>query len=867
MNATIKGFKCYDHVEVSFSMGEITLLKGASGIGKSTIFQAITWCLYNTVRGVEPRAETKGQELSVLIRLHNPVKGITHIYRRKKPCLLKVMTTSGEYVDKSAQSIINTIFAEPSMWEIAAYIKQKGENALTSRSASERMEVISRLAFGGEEPDDYINRIEAEISTKFSEHKTLQDEISRDTMSINGYLSMYRIDISGYLPPDKHALLLMEMNQTRGEIDKLIYLQQEQKKLAGIIYTLEEQVRTASHKIANINIPVIDINALSKELEERKRQKDIYLVASGYIREEIELRRKVEIVEKSVLPILLNAKTTALDLSGEERLYSYMKGIADANRVPYDEEKIGIMIKELEEIVAIQPKRRAVTVGKRILALPQPSPIPIASEWTVSTYLDFVPTPNPINVSDIHLLESEVNSLRNTIIESRKILRCPHCSGGLKYMGGILQTCTVPDLDLSGELSKKEMELTDIQSRYKIAEEKRSMEIRTENERRRIERMTIQQKRQTENKMIEEARLTQSMLAEQRRRLEKEFAAYGLGDDVKAVVDSIQDSRELSQWEISSHVSKIAALRTIKILPNPLIVHGYTSEDVKRYQEWIKLKEHHKIVLERITADISTYDVNKESSRINSIQATIQEYTLLMRQKADYMQSLEVSEKKLRDAKVSEDLSVDRRLYENQCRYGDTERKLHMSSGAKYVLDCQRILEEKKMRATALYTTLADLDNMKKIARDIECFTLQRVVDSINHVVGDIISHLFDHPITVSINLFKETKTTGKIKPNVNISIIYRGSEYDSVSQLSGGEADRISLALTLAFNQIACLPCIFLDEVFSSLPNEKREAALEAIRMHAPGKMVVIIAHEGVEGIFDKTIEIEKVSKKYTHL
>ena len=152
---------------------------------------------------------------------------------------------------------------------------------------------------------------------------------------------------------------------------------------------------------------------------------------------------------------------------------------------------------------------------------------------------------------------------------------------------------------------------------------------------------------------------------------------------------------------------------------------------------------------------------------------------------------------------------------------------------------------------------MADWDNLKKVARDVECIALQRTVDSINRVVGDIATQLFDDPITINIALFKETKTTHVVKPQVNVAINYRGVEYDNVKNLSGGEADRVSLALTLAFNVISASPILIFDETMAFLNASVKEACLKAIRNYATDKMVIIVAHEAIEGHFDHTIDL----------
>jgi DNA repair exonuclease SbcCD ATPase subunit len=54
MKLYLTNFRRYDSVAFEFNDG-ITKITGESGAGKSTIFEAICWCLYGKVTDVTPR--------------------------------------------------------------------------------------------------------------------------------------------------------------------------------------------------------------------------------------------------------------------------------------------------------------------------------------------------------------------------------------------------------------------------------------------------------------------------------------------------------------------------------------------------------------------------------------------------------------------------------------------------------------------------------------------------------------------------------------------------------------------------------------------------------------------------------------------
>ena len=104
---------------------------------------------------------------------------------------------------------------------------------------------------------------------------------------------------------------------------------------------------------------------------------------------------------------------------------------------------------------------------------------------------------------------------------------------------------------------------------------------------------------------------------------------------------------------------------------------------------------------------------------------------------------------------------------------------------------------------------------------------------------------------------FKESKKSSiQPKPQINIKIEYKGMECDTNS-LSGGEMSRVILAFTLALGEMFNVPLIMLDETTSSLDQSLTSNVFSAIRENCKNKLVLIVAHQVVEGIFDKVIKL----------
>lgn len=170
----------------------------------------------------------------------------------------------------------------------------------------------------------------------------------------------------------------------------------------------------------------------------------------------------------------------------------------------------------------------------------------------------------------------------------------------------------------------------------------------------------------------------------------------------------------------------------------------------------------------------------------------------------------------------------------------------------------QETLNAKRENVIKLNNELTSLQRLKQNAIETEYRQLQDTVDTINTALCDILPLLFDEPIVMSFQLYKTLKTTKEVKPGVNICIKYRGVEYDNINDISGGEGDRVSLAVLLALNSVSNSPIILLDECISSLDASIKEACIEVLKTFE-GKTIICVDHEGTEGFYDKTVTITR--------
>ena len=136
MKLTLKNFKCHEDKTYEFSK-KLTLIEGVSGQGKSTILNAISFVLYGKIK----KPQTYGKSsCSVELLIDNFI-----IFRGKTPNRLILNIDNKEYLDDSAQDIINKYFGEA--FDIISYINQNPVKSFINMSPIEKLDFLESFAF------------------------------------------------------------------------------------------------------------------------------------------------------------------------------------------------------------------------------------------------------------------------------------------------------------------------------------------------------------------------------------------------------------------------------------------------------------------------------------------------------------------------------------------------------------------------------------------------------------------------------------------------------------------------------------------------------------------------------------------------
>ena len=255
-----------------------------------------------------------------------------------------------------------------------------------------------------------------------------------------------------------------------------------------------------------------------------------------------------------------------------------------------------------------------------------------------------------------------------------------------------------------------------------------------------------------------------------------------------------------------------------------------------------------------------TKELNKLVHKRDRILSTLKEEDEdFSDDKVDELESIINEEKAKLDTANDEFDRIDRLLSDIEQWSRETERVRRYNENidrAKKVYE--EAVEKERLAAIDKDNTsklLKGAEEFKSAVQEAESLALVNQVNCLNDQAATYLDSIFvEDPIEVSLKTFSETKSSGKIKPSIKTEIQYKGNEM-SLNALSGGEQARVVIAYTLALGDIMGSSIIMLDEVTANLDAEMTEIIFETVKTNTENKIVIAVAHQCVDGIFDNII------------
>lgn len=799
MQIRLVNFRCYDDKTFDFGQQGLALLSGSSGKGKSTILMAVDFALF----GNGNKVISHGKK-SCIVELTLPQ---IKIVRKKGPNHLIV---NDSLEDEAGEAFIRQTFG--SIFNSVSYIPQNPKKSFVLMSPTDRLEFLESFAF----KDFDIASLKEKSKQAIREaHDNLSETI--------GSCSFAAKLLSEKKQPVKIPFPVKVSSREK-------YIQNEQVKLKNSILhvkkgkeKLSELTKLAfQYKLLHVQLSESESQCalIKSKLEEQNQQcqrvhfrgKDHLLQLEkcfeGVLKRKEFLRAKATYEENMTKLHLLMQKEEADTV---DRLRAAKERLKE-NGLPSD------VAEEIDTWNELLSKKKTHAQ--------------LREELNSFVDLDLDNLRSMAEIKDVIIQKQR--DIDNALLE-KESFTCPHCSGKVRMKEKVLVKTEGLGKEQNLELLIKELN------------ELKHEEKRTQ--------LLLQRK---------DAR---DVLKSKIMKLDQEIREFdGENISINECKESLQQRQKILEESREDE-------KTVQVLEKNLREKIF-SKTIASIQKQLAIDEG-KI------KNIGTCEIAEDKDE-DTLRKDIADEKLAQ-EKLDFLTkgiaSLE-TELSVLTKKIDEILSQIKKLPNEQStriEYQDLEKSIaiheqrreaiehFLEQVEQWNINNEKVLEYEKLQTDVQKLKLKEIEDRKAYTsacmfRDCilkaESVYVGHLIDSVNTNVQLYLDHFFpDSPMSARIASFKETAKS-ETKPSIHLEIDYKGIEME-LSMLSGGELSRLILSFTLAFADLYNSPLILLDECTSSLDQDLTSAVLEGLKENFGGKLVLIVAHQVVKGVFDKVVEL----------
>jgi len=806
MHLTLENFRCHGKLKLEFPDSGLVLVSGDSGAGKSTVLNAIQFALYGSVKKPYPLNGKKSCKVTLTY------KNMT-IMRSKGPNRL-VVTHSGKHLeDDAGQHLIEEHFnMTEDEFLASSYIRQKQLGSLLYMTPQQQLAFVEHIAFQNV-PIDKINEI---CNSK-----------TRD-------------------------------------------LKSKIRELEGGISVLETQLA----ELPQVEKPDLSDRKAERIRDELKSLHTDFQEASERLRELEEFQNKQELKEQ------YQSELADLTLKDETRSFSLRSQLNDTWTVE-EKNRAKEYHKDLEKVLDYLDQLRELDEDDEIQQLETRLKTTLENEVEDSSDSIRKVSSERENAAKISDLSTRQSHLLERLVESGLLNEVPEYDSDLTEIKAQLNT-----KELSETIQKYQRErsrLTEEVNSAKLAQCLKSCphcghKVRIQNG----DIVAAEDEVEYDLKS-----LTKSLS-----RIERKLENLETTKDL--YLTTLTEMNQLPDT-FTSPVNVKKLDRKLATLREKQEVYNQHRETVSRLQTRVETLKHqtqkHKSKLtslvDEITQKLALENVTiKEVSRLLKKQSLyIEEQTTLEEQmnqirtelaKDPYRALINSLKEKISLIMIPENLRKD--LKSARKRHAELTTQLETLSDRQQLLETydqwkrhQETIETlkdtiQKERGKVVETArkLEGFSNLTKHIKDAEHLSLDKTIAGINYEAQQYLDNMFEEPIKITLQTFRQLKTSKSVKSQINTTIEYRGYEYDTIDQISGGEQDRVSLAYTVALSSMYQSPLLLLDECLSSLNRELNTHILMHMKQLSSTRLVLVVSHEAERGLFDRVVHIgpEKVSE-----
>lgn len=815
MKIKLHNFKCYSDETFEFGTNGIVLISGSSGSGKTSILTGIHFALYGN--GNDLIADGKG---SCFVELDF---GDFWVKRTKRPNRLVVRENDIEYEDDSAQDIISRRFG--STFETCGYIAQDAVNSFITMSPIDKLAFLEKFAFR----DINLSSIKARC-------KNLIKETNDELVSITSKVDMTRSVLDGMTKPTKIEFPIKCSNANRDKAVKNENIRYNntqimiKKKTKTLNLQKDElsNLRVYNTFLKGKNDMLAAINTKISKLIEEEKTIDYHGDDELKIYQE-KLEHLLSFRELISLESQYSESLLQLQEMKEQETTNNNEEIKTINNMLWKDYSRDELRESLEDCkICLEDMERLNKL-----------------ETEIKRY--------KINKDELKEKESKLEELREDVELKKDLLSrikiegqvyaCPVCQSNLQICDEDLCVANDTNQDASeDEIEEIEQEIVEMSEQIH-----------------RLERLIPELR----NKKEKHSELSKQ-IAEIREQYDDIPTISSLKDDIEYLRNYESSQLDLErrkkvfeknikcktysvgvttfEKDVEKQKKRIQELKLkTKIKKKDLNEEELKQiiETQKRYKlDLTRIKTTKRDLLEEKTQ--IEYDIENETEKYTTKYPNIGDVSELKEQ----IETLESELQELHNKKEehAKNIRAIEKYTENQkeiIKYKEWQDKLKKVTA-----------DEKKAREKYSAATI-----LKEKILEAESVAMLNIISSINTHAQVYLDEFFpDSPISIRLLPFKETKKS--TKPQINLEVEYKGMEC-GISRLSGGQRSRVVLAFTLALADMFNIPLIMLDECTSSLDQDLNNIVINSLREHFQNKLVLIIAHQSVEGVYDKIIKI----------
>lgn len=851
---TLKNFRTFRQKEIEIPARSLVLLNGPSGVGKTTVLEALSFVLYDDNCYSPLLSGGSGPKESTEVILSFGPDNVT-ISRSKRPNVLRVTLADGVfYLDGPAQEYINYHFSSSNLWLCGSYIAQNSLCNFFTMTANEKMNFLQEIC-PNQNYERLMGRIETELNTKISEVHQIRVSLEALRINYEQQIQIHGAMVSGISPWTteqidslciKYAIIPAP---TTGTGQRLSYLWE------AIGQSVQRERNESEMKWRDLTKRQEERNRVNKRREEVKRG--------------LETLGKENLVPVD-LAILGEARSKLIRAIETKKMYSEAKRAKEieAELLSLGEEKeVDMKILQVEWLfehdrreveleylsaVAIvkgyERARREKTVTEleesiRSLLSKEYSNVKRQLEAQVALSASILPEMKDDLAVAAEIQRAEINSVKYS---------CPKCHSTLGIQDGCLVEREREKTEISSTL------LYDLKWKREILVEIKRLSSQFESVERRCREAQVDfTKEYREDRMGEkrsEEKLTYLLNFERNRLAE------------------LQSYTVVASADNAVSAEKQAKLYERFYLGYKQIPESWTRAELLKAKVELEARSTRKYLISELERYKSRAKTDSDSSDPRSQEVLEQE---LARVEQEYKRGEEMNNKieliKIQIRMNTQELKDLPELPDNSEEISSLERESaareRESNELIRVLNIQaRIFQ--MMEIYSMYTNkikefedttkrIVQLNKLKSVVVTSQYVIIDSVLAKLNAVIENILGSLFDVPITVTLAALKQLKTSDRIKPEVNLQIWYKGSEFNKLGSLSGGEQLRISLALCIAFSKLSKSKFLLLDESLSCLDVELKERAISVIKEYSSDKTVIIVNHDTSTSPYDSVINL----------